>query len=142
MTNTDPTNNTPEIISRKLTEEERYFYEQSYKEPVESIARIEEAAKFLVGATATTSGLFLAAFKISYGNQTAAGILWRLPFICWAISIITLVCVLLPQKYKVGKREPASWKKAFLKARKRKFIWLFAGACFFILGIILAFSHP
>jgi hypothetical protein len=57
-----------EIPSRIPSEEERYFYEQSYREPVESIARIEEVAKFMVGATATTSGLFLAAFKLSTGS--------------------------------------------------------------------------
>ncbi|MBI2877011.1 MAG: hypothetical protein HYY20_09035 [Candidatus Tectomicrobia bacterium] len=88
--------------SRPLTDEERYFFEHSYKEPVESIARIEETAKFLVGATATTSGLFLAAFKLSLGSQTVSSPAWFVPFLCWAISILGLVLVLFPQEYRTG----------------------------------------
>ena len=57
------------LKSQRLTEEDKYFYERSFKEPVESTERIEEVAKFLVGATATTSGLFLAAFKDSEGDE-------------------------------------------------------------------------
>ena len=48
-----------ELTSRSLTAEEKYYYERSYKEPIESIARIEETAKFLTGVAATMSGLFL-----------------------------------------------------------------------------------
>ena len=57
---------------RQVSAEEKYFYEQSYKkiDPVESIARIEDVAKFLVGATATTSGLFLSAFNLVLGTSS------------------------------------------------------------------------
>ena len=127
-----------ELTSRPLTDEERYFFEHSYKEPVESITRIEEAAKFLVGATATTSGLFLAAFKLSLGDKTVSDPAWFVPFICWAISILAFILVLFPETYRTGSGEPASWKKAFLQARKRKFRWLFVGTAFFVAGILSA----
>lgn len=127
-----------ELTSRALSDEDRYYYERSYKEPVESIDRLEDAAKFLVGATATTSGLFLAAVKLSRGDQTATEIVWFIPFVLWAMSIVVLVCVLLPQEYKTGQREPDSWRKAFLEARRRKFRRLMVGALFFVMGIISA----
>jgi len=127
-----------ELSSRPLSEEESYFYEQSYKEPVQGIARIEEVAKFLVGAVATTSGLFAAAFKLAMGNQTASGIAWLAPFVLWALSILTLILVLLPQKYAVGRNDPADWKAKFLEARDRKFRRLLIGALLFIAGIISA----
>ena len=126
------------IPSRIPSEEERYFYEQSYREPVESIARIEEVAKFMVGATATTSGLFLAAFKLSTGSETVSGLSWYIPFLCWGASIVASVLVLFPQKYETGKDEPDSWKNAFIRARKHKFRWLFVGALLFVIGIISA----
>ncbi len=135
---TNPDNTAEVVTSRKLTEEDRYFYEQSYKQPVESITRIEDMAKFLTGATATTSGLFMSALKISVGTKTVTGIAWFMPFICWAISIVALVLVLFPQKYETGKDEPMSWKEAFLKAREQKYIRLFAGTLFFVFGIISA----
>jgi hypothetical protein len=127
-----------EIPSRRLTDEERYFFEYAYKEPVESIPRIEEVAKFLVGATATTSGLFLAAFKLSQGDKTVAGLAWFVPFICWAISILALILVLFPHKYRTGSHEPAAWQQAFLQARRWKYRWLVVGALLFVAGIITA----
>ncbi len=135
---TDTDERIEELQSRKMTDEENYYFEQSYKEPVECIARIEDAAKFLLGATSTTSGLFLAALKLSIGKKAVAGLVWYLPFICWAASIICLVLVVFPYEYETGKNEPASWKKAFVKAQKRKYNRLFAGTLFFIIGIVSA----
>jgi hypothetical protein len=126
------------LPSRPLREDEQYFYEQSYKEPVESLKRLEEAAKFLVGAAATTSGLFLAAYKLSLGDKTVSSLAWFIPFICWALSIIALVLVLLPQNYKSGKDVPADIRQAFLKARTWKYAWLVCGAVLFIVGLISA----
>ena len=131
----------PELQSRLLRDDERYYYEQSYKEPVESIARIEDTAKFLIGAAATTSGIFLAAFQLSVGNQTVSGTKEIMPFIFWALSILGLILVLFPHEYRTGKNEPASWREAFLQARKRKYRWLIIGAVLFVAGVISA-AYP
>ncbi len=69
-------NNIEEIISRPLTDEQRYYVEQFYKEPVESLGRIEETAKFLIGTSSATSGLYLAAFKLAFGERTVSGGIW------------------------------------------------------------------
>ncbi len=127
-----------ELSSRRVTAEEQYFYERSYKELVESIPRIEEVAKFLMGATATTSGLLAAAFKLAYGDKTVSEPFWFAPFLCWALSIVALLFVLFPYKYEAGRNEPEAWKQAFIQARSRKYRWLAIGAGMFILGIFAA----
>ena len=125
-----------ELSAKPLTEEERYFYERSYKEPVEAIERIEDVAKALVTATAGVAGLFLSAMKLSLGDAPAEGLLWLAPFGCWALGMIALVLVLLPRKYPVGEYEPAAWQRVFLEARNRKFRWLVSGALLFVAGIL------
>jgi hypothetical protein len=58
------------LPSRSITPEESYYLEFATKEPVDSLARLDEVAKFLIGASATTSGLFVAAFKLVLGEKT------------------------------------------------------------------------
>ncbi len=96
MTSSNPDENAETLDSRKLTAEEQFYLETAYKEPVESIKRIEETARFLVGAVATTSGLLVAALKVSVGTEPLGGSFWWMPFVLWCISIILLVFVLLP----------------------------------------------
>ena len=125
-----------DINSDSLSPSDIYYLERAYKEPVERIGRIEEAAKFLAGATAITSGLYLAAFKIALGDQTSQAIVWFLPYCLWAVSLILFVLVLLPQRYPTLENDPGSWRTAFVKTGKCKYRRLLLGAIFFILGII------
>ena len=125
------------VPARKMTEEERYYDELIYKDPVESTIRMEETAKFLIGITAGTSGLYLSAFKLAVGNTTVSGIVWFLPFLLWALAIISLILVIFPEKYETYKDEPASLKRAILKARTRKYTRLFVGSLLFIFGNIV-----
>ncbi|MCP4351270.1 MAG: hypothetical protein GY795_37880 [Desulfobacterales bacterium] len=124
-----------ELPSRSVTDEDRYYEELLYKDPVETTTRTEETAKFLLGITAGTSGLYLSAYKLAMGKATVSGLVWFAPFFFWAFSIISLVLVIFPQKYETYKDEPASLKRAVLKARDRKYRRLFAGTLFFIFGI-------
>jgi hypothetical protein len=127
------------LVSRKVIDEERYFLDFATKEPVDSLARLDDVAKFLIGASATTSGLFLAAFKLVLGEKaTVPGPAGFAPFLLWAASILALLRVLLPHRYPTGRNEPASWKAAVLKARIRKYRWLQVGAWLFIFGILAA----
>ena len=92
------------VPARKMTEEERYYDELIYKDPVESTIRMEETAKFLIGITAGTSGLYLSAFKLAVGNTTVSGIVWFLPFLLWALAIISLILVIFPEKYETDRK--------------------------------------
>ena len=125
-----------EIVSKPLSDADRYYLEQGYKDPVERIGRIEEAAKFLAGATATTSGLYLAAYKIALGDATNAAFFWLQPYILWAMSLVFFVLVLLPYRHPTKENDPNSWKEAFVESGKRKYLRLMIGAAFFILGIL------
>ena len=137
-THDDPIADPP---SRLPTDEDKYFSERAYKEIVESIPRIEDVAKFLIGATATTSGLYVAAFKLAHGDTTVAAPLWFLPFLCWALSLAALVLVLFPFRYETERQVPQSWKAAYRQARDRKYRWLAVGTGMFIIGIFAA-SYP
>ncbi len=125
-----------DLVSTPLTDADRYYLEQAYKDPVERIGRIEEVAKFLAGATATTSGLYLAAFKIALGRETATAFFWFLPYLLWAVSLLCFVLVLLPHRHPTRENDPGSWRDAFIASGNRKYRRLMAGAVFFILGIL------
>ncbi len=125
-----------EIPSRPMTDEDRYYEELGYKDPVETTTRIEDTAKYLMGIAAGTSGLYLSAFKLTIGRGTVSELIWFIPFLFWSASIISLILVIFPQKYETCKNEPDSLKRAVLKARERKYWKLFAGTVFFIFGIL------
>ncbi len=131
-------NPTPEIAATPLTDEQRYFYELSYKEPADSIGRIEEMAKFLVGAVSATSGLVLAALGLALGDTRAGGGWFYAPVLLWSASVLLLVLVLLPRRYTAGQREPEAWKQALLSSRAYKYKCLLAGAALFVLGLLAA----
>ena len=137
------------LSSRPINDEEKYYLEQAQKEPVERLARLEDVAKFLIGATATISGLFLAAYKLATGKESPSGGAFTLivPFVLWSLSIAALLLVLLPLRYPAGKNEPASWKVAYQRAGTRKYRWLWVGALLFVAGLLTAaalleFQHP
>jgi hypothetical protein len=128
-----------ELPSRPMTPEESYYLEFATKEPVDSLARLDDIAKFLIGASATTSGLFVAAFKLVLGEKTTVpGLAGFAPFLLWAASILALLRVVVPHRYLTGRNEPASWQAAVHQARTRKYRWLQVGAWLFILGIMAA----
>ena len=108
-----------DIVSAPLTEADRYYLEQAYKDPVERIGRIEDVAKFLAGATATTSGLYLAAFKITLGGGTVTAFAWFLPYLLWAVSLIFFVLVLLPFRHPTQENDPGSWRDAFIASGRK-----------------------
>ncbi len=127
------------LPARLPTPEDTYYLEFALKEPVDSLARLDDIAKFFIGASATTSGLFVAAFKLVLGDKTTvAGPAGYAPFLLWAASILALLRVVLPQQYATGRHEPASWRHAVLQAQRRKYRWLQIGAWLFILGILAA----
>lgn len=127
-----------EIAGRPLTDEQRYYHELSYKEPADSIGRIEEMAKFLVGAVSATSGLVLAALGLALGDARAGGGWFYAPVLLWSASVLLLVLVLLPRRYAAGQREPEAWKQALLSARAYKYSCLLTGAALFVLGLLAA----
>ncbi len=132
----DSTENLP---SRRLTREEEMYRDVALQEPMKSLDRLEEVAKFLIGATATASGLLIAALKIAQGTEDpSTGIRDLLPFLLWSLSLVSCLLVVAPRAYQTGRHQPSSWKAAVVAARQWKFHWLTCGMIFFILGILSA----
>ncbi|MCA9422660.1 MAG: hypothetical protein KC592_16700 [Nitrospira sp.] len=128
-----------ELPSRRLTREEQMYRDVALQEPVKSIDRLEDVAKFLIGATATASGLLIAALKIAQGTEDpSTGIRDLLPFLLWSLSLVSCLLVVAPRTYQTGRRQPSSWKTAVISARQWKFHCLTCGMIFFILGILSA----
>lgn len=128
-----------DIPSRRLTREEEMYRDMALQEPVKSIDRLEEVAKFLIGATATASGLLIAALTIAQGTTNpSTGIRGLVPFLLWSLSLVSCLLVVAPRTYQTGRHQPSSWKAAVVSARQRKFHCLTFGMIFFILGILSA----
>ncbi len=140
----EPSGSNPEdfiedIPSRRLTREEEMYRDVALQELVKSLDRLEEVAKFLIGATATASGLLIAALKIAQGTEDpSTGLGGLLPFLLWSLSLVSCLLVLAPRAYQTGRHQPSSWKAAVVAARQWKFHWLTCGMIFFILGILSA----
>lgn len=119
------------------TDEETYYLQRYYQAPVENLAKIEDIAKFLIGATATVSGLCAAAVKLIHSSSPPApgDSRWLTPFVLWALSIAVLVITLFLHRYKLEtERTPDECRKAFIDARKWKWWTLAAGTLLFIAG--------
>jgi hypothetical protein len=134
----------PELLnSRKLTAEEEFFYKTAFKEPVKSIDRLEETAKFLAAAVSASAGVFLSALRVGpepYGMPMPgiSALLAAATIVFWGISLITLLMVLLPRPYAVGRNHPDDWKETFITIRRVKYRWLMLGAGAFIIGLVVA----
>lgn len=133
-----PAETAKEAPSRKPTPEEAFFLEQAYKNPVDSIERIEETAKFMVTVLVAVSGLLAAACKMAEGENAASQRLWWLPFVIWVAACFCWVIVLFPTAYGIGKQDPASIKAAYRKMLGWKYAWLAAGLVLFGLGLFCA----
>lgn len=140
----EPRTNNPEdpieeITSRRVPREEEMYRDVALQEPVKRIDRLEDVAKFLIGATATASGLLIAALKIAQETLTpSTGIRGLLPFLLWALSLVSCLLVVAPRTYQTGRYQLSSWKTAVVSAGQWKFRWLTFGMIFFILGILSA----
>ncbi|MEM7246494.1 MAG: hypothetical protein AAF533_14175 [Acidobacteriota bacterium] len=129
----------PETLpSRRLSEADKFYLEQATKEPVEATTRIEETAKYLIGATATSAGMFAAASKLALGKDPAPDVSWFLPFVFWVISILVLIFALLPNRYEVVSDSPEDFRAFLLEARDRKWRRLGLGAGLYCVGLLSA----
>ncbi len=122
------------LQSVPVTDEDRYYLERLYKEPVESLGRIEDAVKFLGGAAATTAGVFLAAIKLTPDPAR----IWWLPVLLWVVSLLVFVRILVPRRFSVRERDPSAVKQMLLNARDSKYRLLWAGTLLFIGGLVSA----
>jgi hypothetical protein len=118
-----------------------YWRKVSDAAPVEAIARIEEAAKQLIGLTGALQGLYLAVFAFSdlrkqIGGLHVAALTWLiwliflLPIVMWLISLLCATMVFVPKPRSGANTEDTSvnaWqeiKDTYEKTANDKLTWL------------------
>lgn len=121
--------------ARRTTAAERYYHELRYKDAPETVRRLEDTAKILLGVFAGASGLYLAAYKLAFGAAPVSAVRWYIPFVLWAAAMIALLMVITPQKYEIT-ASTESFKTAVIAARDRKYRRLLIGVGLFIAGLL------
>jgi hypothetical protein len=84
-----------------VVEQADYWRKVSQELPLQSMARVEEAARQVIGLNGTIQALYLAAFAFSNLRTQAPGNqiwLFLLPVFCWSLSMLFATLVYLPWK--------------------------------------------
>jgi len=135
--------------------------------PVQAIARIEDAAKQLIGLNAVLQGLYFAAFALSDVRKQLWAmnlpfpaslllLLFFLPIVFWLVSLYCSTRVFIPQvqtDVHLNDVSVGAWqqiKVAYEKSMKQKLHWLHLAhrmlvvsfAAVLLVGVCLAFLPP
>ena len=130
---------TPEftVQGSKLSPREQFYYEQGFKEPVDSITRIEETAKLLLGTITACAGVLLTSLKIivSVDENTSFFVGSWVVIGCWAVALMFLVNVVTPLPWKTRVDDPTSLESTYRTIRKSKAMSLWIGVVLFVFGL-------
>ncbi|RMI12602.1 MAG: hypothetical protein D6681_06530 [Calditrichaeota bacterium] len=128
-----------EIQGRKPTEEERFYLNLAREEFAASLIRIEETAKYLIGAVGAVAGLVLAGMQVKIAVRPGPlETAFTTAFILWGISVLCAVLVFFPLPYRHIKDSPASIRRAFQRSRWVKWSLLLISALTFAAGLLIA----
>ncbi len=110
--------NIPKLSSRRSTEEEVFLLQKAREEFFRNLERIEEAAKYVIGAVGAVAGLFLAGLQVKLAvNPKLTQTPLEVPFLLWGISLILAILVFLPFPYRSVHRSPKHIHRVFSRAR-------------------------
>lgn len=118
--------------------EEEFYLEAEFKEPVESLDRLEDLARFLITVQTTLAGLLISALRISLPKNTTLNPWWLLPLGLWCAATLCFLLALIPRQYAHGKSQPKSFKEALISAQQYKWQKLKLGVFGFLAGLIAA----
>ncbi len=127
------------LESRRANEEELFYLKLARDEFAASLGRIEETAKYLIGAIGAVAGLVLAGLqvKLAMNPQLPANPLtW--PFVLWGSSGLFAILVFFPLPYRPYRNAPQEIRRSFAKARWVKWSLLLLSVLTFGAGIIVA----
>jgi hypothetical protein len=131
--------NPPLLESRKSSEEELFYLKLARDEFAASMGRIEETAKYLIGAVGAVAGLLFAGLQVKAAvnpqlQQTSLA--W--PMILWGVSVFCAILVFFPLPYRHYRNAPDAIRRSFEKARWVKWSLLLASALSFAAGLLAA----
>jgi hypothetical protein len=136
-----PSMNEAETVleSRRANEEELFYLKLARDEFAASLGRIEETAKYLVGAIGAVAGLVLAGLQVKLAVNTGANVTaltW--PFLLWGLSGLFAILVFFPLPYRPYRNAPQDIRSIFVKARSVKWSLLLLSVVAFGAGLIVA----
>lgn len=133
-------NETPTVLpSRQATEEEQFYLKLAREEFAASLSRIEETAKYLIGAVGAVAGLLLSALQIKIAvnaNALQTRLTWA--FLLWGASALLAILVIMPLPYHHFHNSPPAIRASFKKARWLKWSLLLLSTLAFGAGLLLA----
>jgi hypothetical protein len=126
------------LESRRANEEELFYLKLAREEFAASLGRIEETAKYLIGAVGAVAGLVLAGLQVKLAvNPQLAGNPLTWPFVLWGISALLAILVFFPLPYRHGRNAPQAIRRSFEKARWVKWSLLLLAVLAFGAGIMM-----
>jgi hypothetical protein len=129
----------PVLESRRASEDELFYLKLARDEFAASLGRIEESAKYLIGAVGAVAGLLLAGLqiKIAVNPQLAQNPL-TIPFLLWGGSALCAILVFFPLPYRHHHQAPYDIRRSFQRARWVKWSLLLVSALAFAAGLMVA----
>ncbi|MDZ7292929.1 MAG: hypothetical protein ONB44_24245 [candidate division KSB1 bacterium] len=129
------------LESRPATDDELFYLKLARDEFAASFSRIEETAKYLIGAIGAVAGLVLAGMQVKLAvsqGQGAPGTALTWPFVLWGVSALCAIFVFFPLPYRHYSGSPQSIRQKFVKARKVKWSLLLISTLTFAAGLLVA----
>lgn len=131
----------PELQGRPASEDDLFYLKLARDEFAASLGRIEETAKYLVGAVGAVAGLVLAGLQIKVAVKPELPFSsFTLPFMLWGLSALCAILVFFPLPYRHYQNSPAAIRRAFERARKVKWVLLLIAVLAFAAGLYFAAS--
>lgn len=129
------------LPSRALTDEDSFYLKLARDEFAASLGRLEETAKYLVGAIGAVAGLVLAGIQIKIAvKPDLPASSFAVPFLLWGFSALCAILVFFPLPYRHYQDAPAAIRRAFERARKVKWALLLISVLAFAAGLYFAAS--
>lgn len=129
------------LPSRAATDDDLFYLKLAREEFAASLGRLEETAKYLVGAVGAVAGLVLAGLQIKVAvKPDLQGSSFTLPFLLWGLSALCAMLVFFPLPYRHYQNSPTAIRRAFERARKVKWALLLVAVLAFAAGLYLAAS--
>ena len=129
-----------QLKARPVNEEDAHFLRLAREELPESLKRIEETARYIIGAVGAVAGLFLAGMQVKIAVIPKGGPpgLSTAPLWLWGVSMLLAVLTIFPFPYVYYKGSPESFRRYLKTARWVKWFLLLFSALTFGAGLILA----
>jgi len=131
---------TPIVLpSRAATEEEQFYLKLAREEFSASLSRLEETAKYLIGAVGAVAGLLLSALQLKIAvSPNALQTPLTGAFSLWGASALLAILVVMPLPYRHFHNSPAAIRASFSRARWWKWILLLLSTLAFGAGLFIA----